>query len=195
MVNGETPLWSKAKDFGPFPNPSLPLGRPDRTTKIKSLIGKRLMGESATMFVNEIGLSYGLFPYLFPPVFSFYRIDSPDFTRYVIADVLSTKINYRTGEQKFTIFEVKSCKEDYLTDNKWEKYLPWCNQFYFAVDEDFPIDIIDVNKPQVGVAVINENGYTIKRRSKPTDLVHPIQANNIMLLMARKLFYSRGTNE
>ncbi|MGZ0188854.1 MAG: MmcB family DNA repair protein, partial [Alphaproteobacteria bacterium] len=32
--------------------------------------------------------------------------------------------------------EVKSSREDFLSDTKWPNYLDYCDQFYFAVPED-----------------------------------------------------------
>ena len=37
-----------------------------------------------------------------------------------------------------TILEVKSCLNDFRTDQKWEFYRQWCDRFYFAVDAAFP---------------------------------------------------------
>ena len=37
-----------------------------------------------------------------------------------------------------TILEVKSCLNDFRTDQKWEFYRQWCDRFYFAVDCAFP---------------------------------------------------------
>lgn len=39
-----------------------------------------------------------------------------------------------------TIVEVKSGIADYLSDHKWSAYGDFCDQFYFAVTETFPID-------------------------------------------------------
>jgi hypothetical protein len=39
---------------------------------------------------------------------------------------------------------------DYLTDSKWLEYQPFCNQFFFAVDADFPYDILP---PETGLIV------------------------------------------
>ncbi len=44
----------------------------------------------------------------------------------------------------FVCIEVKSGPRDYLTDAKWAEYQPFCDQFYFAVDADFPSDILPV---------------------------------------------------
>jgi hypothetical protein len=42
----------------------------------------------------------------------------------------------------FVCIEVKSGLRDYLTDSKWAEYQPFCDQFFFAVDCDFPRDIL-----------------------------------------------------
>src|SRR5215470_16676067 len=39
------------------------------------------------------------------------------------------------------IVETKSCLDDYRVDMKWGEYAPFCDAFYFAVTEDFPIDV------------------------------------------------------
>jgi hypothetical protein len=38
----------------------------------------------------------------------------------------------------FACIEVKSGLRDYLADSKWQEYQPFCDQFFFAVDADFP---------------------------------------------------------
>lgn len=39
---------------------------------------------------------------------------------------------------EIVIVEVKSCLQDFQTDQKWPEYGPFCDRFYFAVDCDFP---------------------------------------------------------
>jgi hypothetical protein len=46
----------------------------------------------------------------------------------------------RTGV--FTIVEIKSSRADFMTDLKWRDYLEFCDRFYFAVDQNFPTDLI-----------------------------------------------------
>lgn len=38
--------------------------------------------------------------------------------------------------------EVKSSREDFLSDRKWPEYLAFCDRFYFAVPEAFPDDLL-----------------------------------------------------
>jgi hypothetical protein len=42
----------------------------------------------------------------------------------------------------FAILEVKSCARDFLSDAKWPDYRAWCDRLYFAVDLDFPQDLL-----------------------------------------------------
>jgi hypothetical protein len=37
---------------------------------------------------------------------------------------------------------VKSSAEDFKSDDKWQDYRDWCDQLYFAVDVDFPREIL-----------------------------------------------------
>ena len=50
----------------------------------------------------------------------------------------------------FVCIEVKSGLRDYLADAKWLEYQPYCDQFCFAVDADFPHDILP---PETGLIV------------------------------------------
>jgi hypothetical protein len=42
----------------------------------------------------------------------------------------------------FVCIEVKSGLRDYLSDAKWTEYQPFCDQFFFAVDSDFPLNVL-----------------------------------------------------
>lgn len=41
-----------------------------------------------------------------------------------------------------SVVEVKSCRADYLADQKWPAYLDYCDRFYFAVATDFPLELL-----------------------------------------------------
>jgi hypothetical protein len=43
---------------------------------------------------------------------------------------------------RLTIVEIKSCRADFMSDNKWRDYLEFCDAFYFAVAEDFPVELL-----------------------------------------------------
>ena len=40
------------------------------------------------------------------------------------------------------IVEIKSCTADFRSDRKWPEYRQWCDRFYFAVDAEFPSELI-----------------------------------------------------
>lgn len=40
------------------------------------------------------------------------------------------------------VVECKSCRADFAADRKWQGYLDWCDRFFWAVDADFPIDLL-----------------------------------------------------
>ena len=42
----------------------------------------------------------------------------------------------------FVCIEVKSGIRDFLADEKWPDYRAFCDELYFAVDNDFPADLI-----------------------------------------------------
>ena len=45
--------------------------------------------------------------------------------------------------QHITIVEVKSSLTDFSSDKKWQNYLDWADQFYFAVAENFAVDSLE----------------------------------------------------
>lgn len=40
------------------------------------------------------------------------------------------------------VIECKSGRADFQSDAKWQGYLDWCDRFFWAVDEDFPTDLL-----------------------------------------------------
>lgn len=40
------------------------------------------------------------------------------------------------------VVECKSSRADFLSDGKWEGYLEWCDRYFWAVDTDFPTDLL-----------------------------------------------------
>ena len=45
-----------------------------------------------------------------------------------------------TGE--IWVVECKSCRADFMGDAKWRGDLEWCDRFFWAVDADFPVDLL-----------------------------------------------------
>jgi len=50
--------------------------------------------------------------------------------------------------------ECKSSRADFMSDAKWDGYLAWCDRFFWAVDEAFPVDLL----PE-GTGLILADGY------------------------------------
>lgn len=52
------------------------------------------------------------------------------------------------------VVECKSSRADFMSDSKWQGYLEWCDRFFWAVDSDFPVDLL----PQ-GTGLIIADAY------------------------------------
>jgi hypothetical protein len=64
----------------------------------------------------------------------------------------------------FACIEVKSGARDFLADGKWPEYRAFCDELYFAVDADFPQELIP---PEVGLIVSGGMGAEILRDAAP----------------------------
>jgi len=40
------------------------------------------------------------------------------------------------------VVECKSSRADFLSDRKWQGYLDWCDRFFWAVDPEFPLELL-----------------------------------------------------
>ena len=65
------------------------------------------------------------------------------------------------------IIECKSSRTDYLVDRKWQGYLPWCDRFFWAVDGDFPTDLLPAES---GLIIADAYGAEIIRMGLDTPL-------------------------
>lgn len=85
------------------------------------------------------------------------------------------------------IVEVKSCLADFRSDNKWRDYLPYSDEFYFAVDANFPIDVLSeqASLPSTtGIIVADGYGGDVIRSAFSRKL-HPARRKTVHLKMAR----------
>ncbi len=73
------------------------------------------------------------------------------------ADILAL-----ADDGEVTIVEVKSSPIDYKTDQKWPEYLDFCDRFFFAVDADFPVELIPAD---CGLIIADAFGAEIIRSS------------------------------
>ena len=52
------------------------------------------------------------------------------------------------------VIECKSSRADFAADRKWQNYLEWADRFFWAVDADFPVDLL----PE-GTGLMIADGY------------------------------------
>ena len=72
-----------------------------------------------------------------------------------------------TPDGRFACIEVKSGQRDFLTDAKWPDYREFCDMLFFAVDAEFPIDLLPHN---AGVIATSGLEADILREAPP----HPL---------------------
>ena len=66
------------------------------------------------------------------------------------------------------IVECKSCRADFQADRKWQGYLEWCDRFFWAVDTEFPTDLLP---DDTGLMVADGYGGEIIRMPAERKLV------------------------
>ncbi|MEM9344457.1 MAG: MmcB family DNA repair protein [Pseudomonadota bacterium] len=58
------------------------------------------------------------------------------------------------------VIECKSNRADYTSDHKWEGYLDWCDRFFWAVDADFPTELLPL---ETGLIIADAYGGEVLR--------------------------------
>ena len=58
------------------------------------------------------------------------------------------------------VVECKSCRVDFTSDQKWQGYLEWADRFFWAVDADFPTDILPT---ETGLILADRYGAEVIR--------------------------------
>lgn len=80
------------------------------------------------------------------------------------------------------IVEVKSCLQDFRTDQKWPEYAPWCDSFLFAVDCDFPTDRLPAD---AGLIVADGFGGAVVRPAGASERLSGARRKAVTLGFAR----------
>ena len=78
----------------------------------------------------------------------------------------------------FVCIEVKSGARDFLTDLKWPEYRAFCDALYFAVDVDFPLDLLP---DAVGLIVADARNAEMLRAAP----LHPLASARRRVLLHR----------
>ena len=79
------------------------------------------------------------------------------------------------------VIECKSSRQDFISDEKWQGYLAWCDRFFWAVEMDFPTDILP---PDSGLIVADGYGAEILRMA-PEARLAPARRNALIRRFAR----------
>jgi len=90
-----------------------------------------------------------------------HEVPLPDGRR---ADILALR-----PDGGFAILEIKSGMRDFLVDTKWPAYRAYCDALYFAVDGDFPLDLL----PEETGLIVVADGEAALLREAP---MHPLAA-------------------
>lgn len=83
---------------------------------------------------------------------------------------------------RLVIAEIKSCEADFAADEKWEDYLGFCDEFYFAVSAGFPRELLPQDE---GLIVADGFGGAIIRPSIERTMAPP-RRKAITLRFARQ---------
>ena len=79
------------------------------------------------------------------------------------------------------VIECKSGRADFQADHKWQGYLEWCDRFFWAVDLDFPTELL----PD-GTGLIIADGYDAEiLRLGPEDRLPPARRKVMVQKFAR----------
>ncbi|WP_296764551.1 MmcB family DNA repair protein [Sediminimonas sp.] len=65
------------------------------------------------------------------------------------------------------VVECKSSLADFRADGKWQGYLPWCDRFFWAVDDAFPQEVLPED---TGLIVADSFGAEILRMAPQSPL-------------------------
>lgn len=79
------------------------------------------------------------------------------------------------------VIECKSSREDFMSDHKWEGYLEWCDRFFWAVDESFPLELLP---DETGLIMADAYGAEVVRMG-PESKLAPARRKKITLKFAR----------
>lgn len=65
------------------------------------------------------------------------------------------------------VIECKSSRADFQSDSKWQGYLEWGDRYFWAVDADFPTDLLP---PDTGLIIADQYSAEIIRMGSETRL-------------------------
>ena len=87
----------------------------------------------------------------------------------------------RARDGAVIVVECKASIADFRADRKWTGYLEWCDEFYFATPEEFPLELLPEEE---GVISADAFGAEILRPARPRRLA-PARRKALTLRIAR----------
>ncbi|MEM7546773.1 MAG: MmcB family DNA repair protein [Pseudomonadota bacterium] len=90
-------------------------------------------------------------------------------TEFSPAAGLRTDVTALARNGEIWVIECKSSIADFQSDRKWQGYLDWCDRFFFAVDGDFPDEVLP---PDHGLIRADGFGAEVAREAPS----HPLAA-------------------
>ena len=97
-------------------------------------------------------------------------------TRGLRVDIITVGIS-----DEIWIVECKSGQSDFKSDKKWQNYLDWCDRYFWAVDANFPINILPSD---TGIIIADAYDASILRDS-PLNKLSAARRKKIMNSVAR----------
>ena len=82
---------------------------------------------------------------------------------------------------EFWVIECKSSRADFAADAKWQGYLEWGDRYFWAVDADFPTELLP---PETGLIIADGYDGEIVRMGPETKLA-PARRKVMMQKFAR----------
>jgi hypothetical protein len=86
-----------------------------------------------------------------------------------------------TGSGDIVGIEIKVSVEDFRGDMKWQEYLDYCDQYYFAIPDGFPQDIMPAGQ---GLIIADRFGGAILRPSA-TGSINAARRKAMLIRFAR----------
>ena len=94
-------------------------------------------------------------------------LDHAVLTEFVPARGLRVDLISLGPKGELWIVECKSSRADFQSDRKWQGYLEWCDRYFWAVDGNFPVDLLPED---TGLIMADAFGAEIARMAPETRL-------------------------
>ena len=115
----------------------------------------------------------------------FSQMGLPSLSEYSPVRGLRVDVIVLAPSDEIWIVECKSSKIDFKSDKKWQNYLEWCDRYFWAVDSDFPKDILPFD---TGLIIADSYDAQILRES-PLNKLPATRRKKIVRSMASTACY------